>query len=67
MEATLLKASVGFRWQEILVQQDMEISLDPDSRKGQLLLIEFLELDTENFWAEPFPVHFLISPFGRSR
>lgn len=49
IEATLLKASVGFRWQEILVQQDMEISLDPDGKKCQLLLIEFFGLETENF------------------
>lgn len=54
MKVTLLKVSVGFMWQEVLVQQDMEISLDPDSRKGQLLLTQFLGLETENFCAQPF-------------
>lgn len=48
MKATLLKASVGFMWQKVLVQ-DTEISLDTDSRKGQLLLTQFLGPETENF------------------
>lgn len=45
----LLKASVGFMQQEVLVYQDMEVSLDPDRRKGQLLLTQLLGLEMENF------------------
>lgn len=43
------KASVGFMQQEVLVYQDMEVSLDPDRRKGQLLLTQLLGLEMENF------------------